>query len=126
LETKLGGNHMKNKWMIAVLFFLIMPVFDLSSVYASDALEGNAILDCDKRIIVETIPGEYNNNQLHPPNPLQLDPSNPTTITCGTPRTISVLDGCPPFNWSVSGTGYTLTDVPGNERSKILNCSGGT
>ena len=98
----------------------------LSSVYASDALEGNAILDCDKRIIVETIPGEYNNNQLHPPNPLQFDPSNPTTITCGTPRTISVLDGCPPFNWSVSGTGYTLTDVPGNERSKILNCSGGT
>jgi hypothetical protein len=114
---------MKKKWIIAVLVLLLISVFYITSM---SEVEAQASQSCTADIIVDTRTGEYSNNQLHPPDPLQFDTSNLTTITCGTPRTISILDGCPPFNWSVSGTGYALTDVQGNERSKILNCSGTT
>lgn len=107
---------MKNKWMIAVLVLLSISVFYLSSTYSTNAQESQ---ECP--FIIFTEPGDYKNCKLYP---LRFAANDPTEITCGNPETIYIEQGSPPFTWTVSGTGYTLTDVQGNERSKILNCSG--
>jgi len=54
------------------------------------------------------------------------DASTPDTIAPGGSITMYVSGGCPPYNWSVSGTGYTLDKASTTGLSNGLNCASGT
>ena len=50
----------------------------------------------------------------------QYDPANPQTIDRDNTITISVIEGNPPYTWSVSGTGFDLEESQTTELSNIL------
>ena len=63
--------------------------------------------------------------------PLEFDPANSEEIDPGSSIEIAVLDGCTPFTWQVSGTGYTwnesgTTTFVSNNLNEQLDCVGGT
>lgn len=51
--------------------------------------------------------------------------STPDTITPGGSIDVYVTGGCPPFTWSVSGTGYSFTAAETTARVNTLNCASG-
>jgi hypothetical protein len=100
------------KCMSAILFFFILGL-------ASISVAGNCG-DCDEP---PTIPG----------NACKCDGTKPTinatfaegmdTIDSSNPVTLSASGGCPPYIWSVTGTGYDLSDN-GNGTKKLSVVSG--
>jgi hypothetical protein len=54
------------------------------------------------------------------------NPSTPNTIVPGGTITLYILDGCPPFNWSTSSTGYTLGSATTTVRNNTLTSAAGT
>jgi hypothetical protein len=58
---------------------------------------------------------------------MTLDAANTdTTIAPGGTASITVLDGCGPFTWSVSGAGYVLSSLSTEGRSNTLTSATGT
>jgi hypothetical protein len=72
-------------------------------------IDFESAFDKDKQsqedINVPTIPEEYT---PLPAPPLKYDPSNPDEIDRNETITLSVIGGCSPYTWSVSGTGFSL------------------
>jgi hypothetical protein len=59
--------------------------------------------------------------------PMTLDAANTDdTIAAGGTATITVLDGCGPFTWSVSGIGYVLNTMTTEGRSNTITSATGT
>ena len=56
--------------------------------------------------------------------PFEFDPNNPQEITPGGSIQLAVLEGCPPFTWQVSGTGYSLGPSTGS--TNTLTSAAGT
>jgi len=54
------------------------------------------------------------------------DASTPDTIAPGGDITVYVTGGCPPFSWSVSGTGYSFASGSTSDRYNTLSCASGT
>lgn len=52
--------------------------------------------------------------------------NNPETIVADSSEDIFILDGLGPFQWSVSGLGYTLDAEETTERQNGLTCAAGT
>lgn len=110
--------------------FFIMLILTFCPLLST---QGYAASDCNKSILISTDTGnrEYPpgwNCTCDPYEPIAFDPAfnpeNPEKIICGTDVTIPVIGGCPPFEWEVSGNGYTLTMI--DERNYTLSCSGST
>ena len=109
----------KSKYYKTPLFILM---FVLCLHFSGLALAGDCAGEADG-IGSPTVPGEFTiAPDWHPP--LQYDPANPQTIDRNNTVTISVIGGIPPYTWSVSGTGFTLEEIPDNELSYILHADG--
>jgi hypothetical protein len=52
--------------------------------------------------------------------------STPDTITAGGSISVYILNGCPPFTWQATGTGYSFTSSSTQGRVNTLNCVAGT
>jgi hypothetical protein len=111
---------------------LFLPLFVMITIFLFVlSFQAHAGPDCDDAVSISTVPGngEYTSGwhcDCDPYIPLEFDPANPEEISCGSEYAINitVLNGCPPFLWDVSGNGYTLTMA--DERTYTLSCSGGT
>lgn len=53
------------------------------------------------------------------------DDSTPDTIAPGGDITVTIIGGCPPYTWQVSGTGYTFDDTVSSNLTNTLNCAAG-
>ncbi|MBW2030566.1 MAG: hypothetical protein JRH06_05310 [Deltaproteobacteria bacterium] len=98
-----------NSWFLALL--LLLGPGDASGL---------------EECFVPTVPGVVEDLDGWMPGPILK--AEKETIEPGGSVNLWVEGGCPPFIWSVTGNGYTLSQTfPGEDsRMMTLNCSGGT
>ncbi|MBW1997141.1 MAG: hypothetical protein JRJ29_04150 [Deltaproteobacteria bacterium] len=73
---------------------------------------------------VPTVPGVVEDLAAWMPVPILK--AERETIDPGGSLKLWVEDGCPPFDWSVTGAGYTLSQPSDDGRIVTLFCAGGT
>ena len=92
---------------------------------------------CEKKIDITTSPGNHIIPTLwrcdcSPYIPLEFDDGNtPDTIAPGSNINVYISEGCGPYIYTVSGTGYTWhangsTTLVSNNLSEQLDCASGT
>lgn len=117
------GKKQKGIGSIPGTYWKIFP--DIQ-VWVED--EGDAILeicfhDPLKHVCCETVKLECCSCDTDV-NPFTIDDtSTPDTIAPGGSITVYVDGGCPPYDWSVAGTGYSFTNATTEIKSNILNCA---
>jgi len=111
---------------------------DGESIYPSAIVSYDADFDCCaviKEDITVTVTDDYGNEveivieNIEPVVPVPtIDADNTDdTIDNATPATVTIVDGCPPFVWEVSGLGYTIDpDEPSALRAAVVTVVGGT
>ena len=103
----------KSKFLKTPLFILMLVFFlHFSGLATAGDCAGKA-----EGVGSQTVPSEFTIvSGWHPP--LQYDPANPQTIERNDSITISVIDGIPPYTWSVSGTGFGVdTEATGSSNT---------
>ncbi len=108
------------------------------SVLPSAIVSYDADFDCCavvKTDITVTVTDDYGNpvvyviTNIEPvvPVPTINAAATDDTIDNATPATVTIVDGCPPFTWAVSGTGYTI-DPNGSSalRAAVVSVAAGT
>jgi hypothetical protein len=107
---------MKKKWMIAVLVLLLILIFYITSTHNTNAQESQ---EC-KRIIIPTVPGEVKNCLSGSPI-ISLSTHTVTRNTFITVKIDSGSVGSPPYDWTISGTGFHFNSSSGptSEHTKL-------
>ena len=111
---------MNKETFLKIYLFMLMLVF--CSYFSSVALAGV----CDelgKSGGVQTFPGNFNvpPDWRAPESPVQWAPGNQEVINRNGSLVVSVIDGAHPYNWSVSGTGFSLEHDETEGLSNTLN-----
>jgi len=112
----LGRIAMNKETFLKICLFMLMLVF--CSYFSSVALAGDcAESESADEVGTPTIPGEFTIAPDWFPE-FQYDPANPQTIERNTSITINVINGTPPYTWSVSGTGFSVdTEAEGSSNT---------
>jgi hypothetical protein len=117
--------------------FKLCLLFFILTFYSLSILSAYAQENCDDHIVISTDPGNRDyptgwSCGCDPYIPVEFDEGNtPETITFGQYINVYVTDGCPPYTYTVSGTGYTwhengLAELVSNNLNERLDCAGGT
>jgi len=113
-----GGDAMISRKLLKVYCLLMILVLFSFQTNTISAQEG-----CNNGISIPTSPGNAERTDEWIP-PLKFDPNTPEEIAPGSSIKPVVLNGCPPYTWSVSGTGYSLSATDGT--TSTLTCAAGT
>ncbi|MBW1855588.1 MAG: hypothetical protein JRJ00_13070 [Deltaproteobacteria bacterium] len=107
---------------VCLLTILVLFSFQTNTISAQEG--------CNGSMSIPTSPGDadYSNMicECSGVTPCIVEGDSGVTIVPGSSVALTVEEGCHPFTWQVSGTGYTLTSEVTTGRTNNLTCTGGT